>query len=145
MPGRYTTVERVRGLSGVTPSALGVDDDAALDALLDEWIDDVEGLLEADRGRSYADDVDAGVLDGLPVGWEGLATRVAARLVRVAETHRKARHVDLDDAGPAQVGEEVLDAFRDELALYPGPTEAAGGRGRFRLFVPDPQRVLEDG
>jgi len=89
----YGTAQRVRDLTGVKPSDLGVDDTEALDALLSTWLDDITAEIDA----RIKGPVDPEAEPTRYKGVEAVAVRTAAKMVLYAVHSRATPIVQVGD------------------------------------------------
>jgi hypothetical protein len=87
----YSTAASVKTRTGAKPEDLGLEDDAALDAFVEEVLGEVTDLLDRAMRKSYLE------ADPIPAGLNGIAADAASNALREMVATRQTPVVRIDD------------------------------------------------
>lgn len=114
----YGSAASVRTRTGVKPDDLGLADDAALTAFLEETLTEVTDLMDRVMRKSYLAEV------SIPAGLAGIANDACADALGTMVATRQTPVVRIDDFAVRTIRSNVLTPdIRERLKLY------AAGRG----------------
>lgn len=108
----YGTADSVRKRTGVQPVDLGLEDDTALDALLDEVLEEVTDLMDRRMRKSF-------LTETIPAGLHGIANDIVASSVRDFTATRRSAIVQVDDFTSRILTPRIFtDDVKERLRLY---------------------------
>ena len=130
----YSTPASVKTRTGIGPADLGLDDDAALDAFLEELLTEIADLMGRVMRTSY-------LLETVPAGLAGIASDAAADSVREMVATRQTPVVRIDDFAVRVIHSRILGPdMRERLKLY----RVNGGAVSLDVTQPDISTAFGD-
>lgn len=127
MADRYGTAEAVKIRTGVSAADLGLDTTEALDAFLDDLLDEITDLMDRQMRKSY-------LTETVPRGLDGIASDVASDSLRVMVATRQTPVVRIDDFAIRIVQARSLSSdVLARLKLY----SAGNGVASYDITQPD--------
>lgn len=127
----YSSAAKVIAATGITPATLKLASDDELAALIEDWLDDFAAVINADRNRNVAEDVEGGFL---PADCKRLADlaafEMACQQVRNTIVTITSPVVRVDEIGVQRVGDTHLftGSVKREVRAIPK-------KRRFSLFA----------
>ena len=119
----YSSVEAVKQYTGIVYTDLNLDNEAALTAMIEEWLAEAKSLIDYDRNRDY--DADGSVPDGI----HGIAKRIVGNMASVAVMKRQTPVVMNDDFTNNIATDLVFtESIKRDLRRYPA-------KPRFRMSL----------
>lgn len=119
----YSSVSAVKQYTGLIYTDLGLDDEAALDTLIEEWLEEAKSLIDGDRNRDY--DADGSV----PKGIHNIALRIVGNMASVAVMKRQTPVVMNDDFTNNIATDMIFtDSIKRDLRRFPA-------KPRFRMSL----------
>jgi hypothetical protein len=129
----YGTPQDIRKFSGVTPQDLGLEDDVALDELLNEWLDRISTAIDVrlKEGTSVKS------IDNRYKGLVDVCIRTVARMVVIAQQSRSNPIVQLNEFTISTIDtSEVIKNLDKELKPY---VRQSARRSNIKIFSSIPE------
>jgi len=113
----YCTVQQVRDFTGHKPEDYGIKDHGAFETRIALWIDEAQGIIDADRDRTFDPEGDDELLAGL---LRTVTLSIVSNLMEISLGHRVSpikKAEDPEDKPPP--GGPITSAVRKLLDLLP--------------------------
>lgn len=126
----YSSVEAVRGRTGVIPDDLGYDTDDELASFLAGFLAEISELMDRKMRRSYLTET------SIPRGLDGIAADIAAESIRQMVATRQTPVVRIDEFAVRTIPTRVFTPdIVERLRLYSG--SSGSGVGEMAVGLPD--------
>jgi hypothetical protein len=143
--GHYSTPEAVKTRTGIQAADLGLEEDGGGETPLDNFLglllEEISDLMSRTMRKDWIALADAGEVEEVPAGLNGIAADIAADSVRAMVVGRQTPVVRIDDFAVRTVTSATLsrDVLK-RLKLY----SANGGVGSYTLAATDLAELATD-
>lgn len=115
----YSSVDAVKAYTNVKYMDLGLKDDDALDALIEDYLTKAKSYIDGNRRRDYKAEVDASERTEIPPGIHDIAKRIASNMLLHAITRRATPTAQPADIPKVSEDPIFTDAIKEDLKAFP--------------------------